>query len=116
VILSGGDPYYYMTGDGSDRPRFEHAIAPLKKLSKVYTTADGKLADKLASLNLDPLVRVHTNGTWYTTWRESVKENMHTVLVLNDGSASTGYIEVRSQRRPYFYDLWTGVAKPDLVH
>jgi hypothetical protein len=116
VILSGGDPHYYVTGDGSDRPKFEHAITSLKKLSKVYTTADGKLADKLASLDLDPHVRVHTNGTWYTTWRESIKEKMHFVLVLNDGSASMGYIEVRSRRRPYFYDLWTGKAKPVLDH
>jgi hypothetical protein len=112
VILSGGDPQYFQTSDGGDKANFMHAIAVLKNQTNVHSVPSGRTTDKLASLGLHPRIRLKANGTWYTTWRESVQEKVHFAFIYNDGPASEGHIEVPSEKVPYKFNLWTGGIKP----
>ncbi|CAG8902477.1 unnamed protein product [Penicillium egyptiacum] len=112
VILSGGDPSYYMTGAASEKGNFARAIALLKETDNVYSAANGEIANQLSSLSLDPQIRVQSNGTWYTTWRESLNEHMDFAFIFNAGEASSGHIEVSSDKRPYVCNMWTGDITP----
>ncbi|KAJ5836522.1 hypothetical protein N7447_002548 [Penicillium robsamsonii] len=62
VILSGGDPSYYMTGAASEKENFTRAIALLKETDNIYSVVNGEIADQLSSLSLDPQIRVQSDG------------------------------------------------------
>ncbi|KAE8395445.1 hypothetical protein BDV23DRAFT_178499 [Aspergillus alliaceus] len=116
VILSGGDPAYYTAGNAGDKRNFTRAISLLKRTKNVYSVSNGQLVDTLVSLRLEPQIRVQSNGTWYTTWRDSVKENIQFAFILNDGNASTGHIEVASNKTPFVFDMWNGHSRPLLTY
>ncbi|CAI7618460.1 unnamed protein product [Penicillium palitans] len=92
--------------------KLDEAINLLKKTDDVYNFANGEIVNQLSSLSLDPQIRVQSNDTWYTTWRESVNENMDFAFIFNDGEASAGHIEVSSNRKPYLCNMWTGDIIP----
>ncbi|GFF73256.1 probable beta-galactosidase A [Aspergillus lentulus] len=114
VILAGGDPSYYVTADAANKDNFTKGISQLKRTKNVYAASNDEIINKLSSLNLEPRIRVRTNGTWYTTWRESVKEDIQFAFVFNDGMASTGHITVASDKTPHLFDMWTGRSEPIL--
>lgn len=93
---------------------FEQAIASLKNHTNVYDVASNQTAAKLASLFIEPTVRVRTNETWYTTWRESAKDDAKFAYVFNDGPISVDSIEVSTEGAPYSFDLWTRKITPIL--
>lgn len=116
VILSGGTPNYYTSKDSSNKGVFEKAVQLLKTTRNVYSTPLELVADKLASLGLDPQVKVQTNGTWYPTWREDERNGIDYAFIFSDGPASTGHIEVASMKTPYYFNPWTGERKPVLQY
>jgi len=51
----------------------------------------------------------NNNGTWYTTWRESVAPTGSTMpFVYCDLAPASGEMVVSSTKRPYLFDAWTG--------
>ncbi|RAH58772.1 hypothetical protein BO85DRAFT_458908 [Aspergillus piperis CBS 112811] len=116
VILVGRDPPQYATASAPSHAIFTEAISELKHTKNVFAVSEGELIGRLASLNLDPRIRVQTNSTWYTTWRESVREDVQFAFVYNDGDASTGHLVVSSDKTPHLLDMWTGLCKPILEY
>ncbi|KFY79959.1 hypothetical protein V499_01108 [Pseudogymnoascus sp. VKM F-103] len=94
VILSGGTPNYYMSKDSSNKDVFEKAIQLLKTTQNVYSTSSELVADKLASLDVHPQVKIQTNGTWYPTWREDERDGIDYAFIFSDGPASTATLKL----------------------
>ncbi|OJJ40082.1 hypothetical protein ASPWEDRAFT_191821 [Aspergillus wentii DTO 134E9] len=114
VILSGGDPGYYASGNGSSEAAVKAAIAELKQTANVHSTGKGEIASKLNALGINPRVRVATNGTWYPVLRTDSSTDY--VFLFADGKASSGYIEVEITKSPYILNAWTGVQQPVLEY
>lgn len=112
MILSGGDPGVYASHDNRDQPSIQKAIQALKGSRNVYSVSAGQVATKLLGLGLRPQVALQTNGTWYTTWREDSQDGMDHAFVLCDANASTGTVDIASQKTPVLFDPWTGLKKP----
>lgn len=71
-------------------------------MKHVYTVSAGGVANKLASLNVLPYVKVKTNGTWYTTWREDEINHVFYCFVFNNaGNFTVGTLNVASLGIPY---------------
>lgn len=88
----------------------------MKRTKNVTAVPEGELIHKLASLHLEPRIRVQANSTWYTTWRESVREDIQFAFIYNDGEASAGHIVVSSDKIPHRLDMWTGLSEPILEY
>ncbi|KAI9045309.1 glycoside hydrolase family 35 protein [Aspergillus affinis] len=116
VILVGGDPPLYASAGAPSHQTFAEAISELKRTENVFAVSESELMHKLASLHLEPRIQVRANSTWYTTWRESVSEDVQYTFVYNDGEASTGYLVVSSNKIPYRLDMWTGLSKQILEY
>ncbi|KAL2843379.1 hypothetical protein BJY01DRAFT_264273 [Aspergillus pseudoustus] len=116
VILVGGDPLQYPTASAASHHTFAEAISALKRTNNVFAVTENQVIPKLASLRIEPRIRVQANSTWYTTWRESVSEDTQFAFVYNDGEDSTGHIVVSSDQAPHRLDLWTGVSEPILEY
>lgn len=101
-----------LSGNGSDRSAIEAAISKLKQTENVHTVKIGQVAAKLQSPKIHPRIGAHTNGTWYTSWREDAYNQAVYVFVLSDGNSSIGELDVATTRTPYFLDLWTGQKRP----
>lgn len=67
IILSGGLPGYYASGNGSDKSAVIAALQTLKGSQNGHTTENGQIAAKLKELDIRPRVEVVTakNATWY---------------------------------------------------
>ncbi|KAL3250972.1 hypothetical protein ABHI18_010909 [Aspergillus niger] len=116
VILVDGDPSQYATAGAASHQNFTEAIVRLKRTKNVFTVSEGELIHKLASLHLEPRIQVQANSTWYTTWRESVREDIQFAFVYNDGKASAGHLVVSSDKTPHRFDMWTGQSAPILEY
>ena len=82
VILSGGLPGYYASGNASDKSAVSSALQTLKTNENVHSVGANELAQKLTDLNITPRVRVETNGTWYPSslpHRQSNRLCVHSV-------------------------------------
>lgn len=108
IILSGRDPGYYASGDGSGKDAVEKGIASLKKLPNVYSVPAGEVANQLSALGIRPQIQIQTNGTWYTTWREDVRTGVDYAFIFSDINASVGKIDIASTKIPYLLNPWTG--------
>lgn len=117
IILSGGDPGYYASGDGSGKDAVELGIASLKKHPNVYSVAAGEVANQLSALGIRLQIQIETTTrTWYTTWREDVDTGVDYAFVFSDINASVGRIDVASTKTPYLLNPWTGEEKPLLEY
>lgn len=112
IIISGGDPGCYLTRNGHGCTEIHKGISSLKNEENVYSISSGGAAAKLRSLGISPRTGVHTNGTWYTTWREDIQNGTEYAFVFSDGNSSVGDIGIATKKRPYFFDLWSGETKP----
>ncbi|KAK6837826.1 hypothetical protein RU639_001536 [Aspergillus parasiticus] len=116
VILVGGDPPQYATAGAASHQTYTKAISELKRAKNVFIVSEDELVYKLGSLHLEPRIRVQANSTWYTTWRESVREDIQFAFIYNDGEASAGNIVVLSEKTPHRLDMWTGLSQPILEY
>lgn len=116
VIVSGGSPGYYPQKDGRTKADFDVQLSTLMSTTNVHQAASGGVAELLFSLGLRPRVEASSNGTWYTTWRESAADDVDYALVYCDLAPASGEIVVASTKRPYLFDAWTGTRKPVLVY
>ncbi|CAG8936063.1 unnamed protein product [Penicillium salamii] len=108
VVLDGGMPGYYPTGNASDRDAVATALQKLKSSENVHTSTKGGLASKLKALGIRPRVEVSTpsNATWYPVMR--TENSTDYVFVFSKGSAAQGYLRVNSTKTPYSLNSWTG--------
>lgn len=117
IILSGGTPGYYYSGNGTEKGAVLEGIEALQADANVYSVADGGAADLLTQLGIIPNVRVSTNGSWIPTWREDAESKSMYCFVLNDSeNFTTGTIDVPTTAVPYIMDTWTGEERPLLKY
>lgn len=108
VILSGGDPGVYASGNGSEGSAIKKAVQKLKQSRNVYSVSSGQVATKLQSLGIKPRIAIRTNGTWYATWREDPQTGMDHAFVYCEGKASNGTVTIQSDKNPILLSPWTG--------
>ncbi|KAJ1713078.1 hypothetical protein NYO67_4773 [Aspergillus flavus] len=114
VILSGGLPNAYYTGDGNtDALAME--ISSLEEVQNVHIVSPGQASKMLQSLGIAPRVQVQANGTWYSTWRSDA-DGVDYLFVLGDTVDTAGNLSVATTKRPYFFDPWTGSQTPVLEY
>ncbi|PLB53682.1 hypothetical protein P170DRAFT_346874 [Aspergillus steynii IBT 23096] len=117
IIISGGDPGHYASHTADDAISTKKALSDLKKMEHVHMVSAGGVADKLASLNILPDIKVKTNGTWYTTWREDKINHVSYCFVFNNANDLTvGTVDVASAGVPHVFDAWTGDHRPLLLY
>ncbi|KAL4919234.1 hypothetical protein BDW62DRAFT_209946 [Aspergillus aurantiobrunneus] len=120
VILSGGLPGYYPSGntthDVQNRKAVSSALHRLQNTQNVYTVGSEEIAQKLSALSLSPRVAVQTNGTWYPVYRTDKSSNTDYVFLFcaSTAEASTGSITVQTTKMPYIFNSWTGRRSPVL--
>ncbi|KAL4905091.1 hypothetical protein BDW74DRAFT_185211 [Aspergillus multicolor] len=126
VILAGGLPEYYPSGnpsaDSENEAAINEALAALQNTTNVHTTASESddLAEMLDSLALSPLVSIQTNGTWHPIYRTGDSTETDYAFLFSDASSSpsdptTGNITVQTTKTPYIFNAWTGTRSP-LLH
>ncbi|KAJ5864500.1 uncharacterized protein N7529_006416 [Penicillium soppii] len=108
VVLSGGLPGYYPTGNASDRDAVNTALRTLKNSDNVHTTGNRSTASALKSLGIRPRVEIITpdNATWYPVMRTENATDY--VFVFNKEATGGGYLRVSSTKTPYALNSWTG--------
>lgn len=114
IIFVGGSPGFYPNGADTNVTEFEEQLAALQTYETVYSVAEGQLASKLSGLGLSPRVAVTTNGTWYTTWRET--EDVGYALIYADLLGTSGSVTIADTRTPFFLNPWTGEETPVLFY
>lgn len=114
IIFVGGSPSFYPTGADTNVTVFEEQLAALQSSEGVYSVDEGQLANQLSALGLSPRVAVTTNGTWYTTWRET--EDAGYALIYADLVGSSGEVTIADTRTPFFLNPWTGEENPVLIY
>lgn len=114
IIFVGGSPGFYPSGADTNVTEFKEQLAALQAYETVYSVAEGQLASKLSALGLAPRVAVTTNGTWYTTWRET--EDAGYALIYADLLGSSGSVTIADTRTPFFLNPWTGEETPVLIY
>lgn len=114
IIFVGGSPGFYPTGADTNSTEFEEQLAALQSSEAVYSVAEGQLASQLSALGLSPRIAVTTNGTWYTTWRET--EEAGYALVYADLLGSSGSVTIADTRTPFLLNPWTGEETPVLIY
>ncbi|KAF9893525.1 hypothetical protein FE257_010837 [Aspergillus nanangensis] len=60
-------------------------------------------------------MKVRTDGTWFTTWREDASSGMDYAFIFADTSTSAGYITVTGPAKdkiPCDFNAWTGDKVP----
>lgn len=114
IIFVGGSPSFYPTGADTNLTVFEDKLAALQSSEGVYSVDEGQLADQLSALGLAPRVAVTTNGTWYTTWRET--EDAGYALIYADLVGSSGDVTIADTRTPFFLNPWTGEETPIFIY
>lgn len=114
IIFVGGSPSFYPSGADTNITVFEEQLSTLQSSDGVYSVAEGELASQLSALGLSPRVAVTTDGTWYTTWRET--EDAGYALIYADLVGSRGDVTIADTRTPFFLNPWTGVETPVLIY
>lgn len=114
IIFVGGSPGFYPTGTDTNITEFEEQLAALQSSEAVYSVAKGQLASQLSALGLSPRVAVTTNGTWYTTWRET--KDAGYALIYADLLGSSGFVTIADTRTPFLLNPWTGEETPVLLY
>ena len=114
IILSGGLPGYYASGNASNENAVSSALQSLKTNKNVHSAGANEIAQKLTDLSITPRVRVETNGTWYPVFRTDDPTD-YVFILSTSSSASSGFITVQTAKTPYIFDSWTGKRAP-LLH
>ncbi|KAL3468836.1 hypothetical protein BJX99DRAFT_268992 [Aspergillus californicus] len=114
-VIFSGLPGVYAAGESNQTTSTAAALKTLATSENVHNATEGGVAEKLEELGLSPNVRVRTNGTWWTTWREDLLNDMDYAFIFCDAHSSSGEITVGPQangKTPYFFNAWTGERSP----
>lgn len=121
VILSGGLPGYYPSGNSSDAAAKKHAVTSalhnLQRTENVYTTGTHNISQRLTSISIAPRVRIQTNGTWHPVFRTDNETGTDYVFLFSDSTSkalSRGIITVQTTKTPYIFNSWNGHRSPVL--
>ncbi|KNG86833.1 hypothetical protein ANOM_004910 [Aspergillus nomiae NRRL 13137] len=114
VILSGGLPNAFYTGDGNTDSLMKE-ISSLKEVQNVHIVSSGQASKQLKSLGVVPRVQLQTSGTWYSTWHSDA-DGVDYLFVLGDTVDTVGSVSVATAKRPYVLDPWTGSQTPVLEY
>lgn len=114
IIFVGGSPSFYPAGENTNITVFEEQLSALQSSEGVYSVAEGQLASQLSALGLSPRVAVTTDGTWYTTWRET--DDAGYAFIYADLVGSSGDVTIADTRTPFFLNPWTGEETPVLIY
>ncbi|KAJ5511212.1 Glycoside hydrolase family 2 N-terminal [Penicillium expansum] len=112
VILSGGSAQYYPTSNDGGVEAFRAGLQELADSRGVRTTRSADIAKTLVSHGISPRIRVQTNGTWHTTWREEKESQVDYAFIFCDGGGAQGKIRVTTDKFPYLFNAWTGERQP----
>ncbi|KAG0154594.1 hypothetical protein PDIDSM_162 [Penicillium digitatum] len=112
IILSGRSAQYYPISNDGGVEAFRKGVQELSQARNVRISGSGDIAKTLISHGVSPRIKVQTNGTWYTTWREDNEAEVDYAFILSDGSDSQGKIRVETDKIPYFFNAWTGERQP----
>lgn len=122
VILSGGLPGYYPSGNASDTVARQRAVTTalhsLQRTENVYTTGTHQVSQRLTAIGIHPRVRIQTNGTWYPVYRTDNATDIDYVFLFSESTSkalSKGTITVQTTKRPYILNSWSGNRSP-VVH
>ncbi|KAI9714496.1 MAG: hypothetical protein M1820_000457 [Bogoriella megaspora] len=120
IVFSGGLPIYvaqYEPRNGT--ATVSSVLQSITSLPNVHVVPYDNLADSVASLGIQPLTSIKSNGSWFTYWRRDDLVGADYVFVYNDGQYlglgngySEGTVEFASTGTPYFLDAWTGQQIP----
>lgn len=113
IILSGGLPGYFASGNTSDEKAISSALQGLKSSKNVHAVGTHQIAQKLVDLHLSPRVGVETNGTWYPVFRTDNSTD-YVYLFSTSSSTSKGAITMQTTKTPYMFDSWSGRRSPVL--
>lgn len=108
IIISGGLPGYYASGNGSQQKPVQEALQTLQGSQNVHTVENGQITAKLNELDIHPRVEVITpkNATWYPILRS--ENSTDYIFIFSKESTATGHIIVNSTKTPYVLNSWTG--------
>ncbi|KAJ5983548.1 hypothetical protein N7481_005647 [Penicillium waksmanii] len=108
IIISGGLPGYYTSGNGSLQKSVQEALQTLQGSRNVHTAENGQIAAKLNELDIRPRVEVFAprNVTWYPILRSDKSTDY--AFLFSTESASMGHVIVNSTKTPYILNSWTG--------
>ncbi|KAI9740347.1 MAG: hypothetical protein M1834_004926 [Cirrosporium novae-zelandiae] len=123
IIVSGGIPSYLVSYNESGSAYVNETMASISSLPNVHLVPYDGLASSIASLGINPLTRISSNGSWFTYWRRDDLVGADYVFVYNDGGDlglgngySEGTVEFASTGIPYTYDAFTGMQTPILEY
>jgi hypothetical protein len=119
IVISGGTPFNLSGYNVSGISYIKSALAALTSLENVHEVPAENLSASLQSLGLAPRTKVDADRIWYTYWREDEQAAKSYVFVYNDAwdselglGGSNGSVTFETTGKPYFYDAWTGEARP----
>ncbi|KAL0931744.1 uncharacterized protein CTRU02_212697 [Colletotrichum truncatum] len=117
VILSGGLPGLYTSGNQTFDNQFINEMKTLIALETVHQVESNKVSEKLYELGLSPRIQAISSTKIYTLWREDAETNRDFAFILNDSLNDTvGELVVATGKTPYWLDLWSGEEKPVLTY
>ncbi|KAL4803123.1 hypothetical protein BDV18DRAFT_153809 [Aspergillus unguis] len=115
VLFAGGLPGLYPSGNNTNEKGFNTALKTLQGSDNVYSVDQGKIASKLAALNIAPRVQVQldsSSATWYPVYRSDADTEY--VFLFSSQESTRGNVTVQTTKTPYFFNAWSGVRTPVL--
>jgi hypothetical protein len=111
IIFSGGLPS--KVASASELSEAMANLNSILDLENVHQVKSGPIAATLISIGIQPLTKVSSNGTWYTTWRKDEKQGKDYCLVVSDGAEySEGTVSFATSNQPSLMEPWTGEETP----
>jgi hypothetical protein len=109
IVIVNDTLDYYPTRNSGDKSAVQNALEKLIRTENVHVSERGRVAQTLQSLGIYPRVGVNVdNSTWHVTWREDEESGTDYVYVFCDGPTASGELTVKTNKRPYIFNAWTG--------
>ncbi|VUC23925.1 unnamed protein product [Clonostachys rosea] len=113
IIFDGGVPFRLWSNHKCVDNQVKKLMDKMTELENVHVITDGKLAEALLSIGIEPRTRVIANNSLYTVWREDTKTDSDYVFVYNPSAHPvSGSVDFASAKVPFFYDIWSGQRLP----
>ncbi|KAH8812100.1 hypothetical protein F5884DRAFT_302871 [Xylogone sp. PMI_703] len=121
IVFSGGIPTSYLgTNDAGELSRSKSLLDQIASRPNVHVTSsyDG-LASTLASIGIQPAVKLNVTVPWYSFHRRDAAAQVDYFYLYNDAmksplgqGGSSALVEFDSTGVPYEFNAWTGEQTP----